>query len=96
MQLVMDRGSAFLVEGFAYSHLLEGVAEPRGYCPLPVPIDDDGIVPAGLRQVGAGAGKMALACMVSVESRSACSSLLTIARASHTRLVLIGILCRCA
>lgn len=51
MQLVMNRGDAFLVEGFAYSHLLEGVAEPHGYNPLAVPIDDDGILPDGLRQV---------------------------------------------
>jgi hypothetical protein len=51
MQLVMNRGDTFLVEGFAYSHLLEGVSEPHGYNPLPVPIDDDGILPDGLRQV---------------------------------------------
>jgi hypothetical protein len=48
---VLNRGDAFLVEGFAYSHLLEGVSEPHGYNPLPVPIDGDGIVPEGLRQV---------------------------------------------
>lgn len=52
MQLVMNRGDAFLVEGFAYSHLLEGVSEPHGYQPLAVPIDDDGITAQGLRQVG--------------------------------------------
>lgn len=52
MQLVLNRGDTFLVEGFAYSHLLEGISEPHGYNPLPVPIDKDGIMPSGLRQVG--------------------------------------------
>lgn len=56
MQLVLNRGDTFLVEAFAYSHLLEGVSEPHGYNPLPVPIDKDGIVPAGLRQVRCNSG----------------------------------------
>lgn len=51
MQMVLNRGDTFLVEEFAYSHLLEGVAEPKGFVPLPVPIDEHGMVPAGLRQV---------------------------------------------
>ncbi len=50
MQMVLNRGDTFLVEEYAYSHLLEGVAEPKGYVPLPVPIDAHGMVPAGLRQ----------------------------------------------
>lgn len=60
MQLVMNRGDTFLVEGFAYSHLLEGVSEPHGYNPLAVPIDDDGILPDGLRQVWESAPSLAV------------------------------------
>lgn len=51
MQMVLNRGDTFLVEEYAYSHLLEGIAEPKGYVPLPVPIDQHGIVPSGLRRV---------------------------------------------
>lgn len=39
------------MEEYTYSHMLESVAEPKGYVPLGVPIDGAGILPAGLRRV---------------------------------------------
>ena len=51
LALLLDRGDPLLVEEYTYSHILESVAEPKGYRPVGVPIDRDGIVPAGLRQV---------------------------------------------
>ena len=49
--MLLDRGNPFLCEEYTYSHILESVAEPKGYEPLGVPIDRDGILPACLRQV---------------------------------------------
>jgi len=39
------------VEEYTYSHILESVAEPKGYVPLGVPMDRHGIRPDALRQV---------------------------------------------
>lgn len=53
LALLLDRGDAFLVEEYTYSHMLESVAEPKGYVPVGVPIDSSGIIPDGLRRVRA-------------------------------------------
>lgn len=54
MALLLDRGDSLLVEEFCYPHLLESVAVPKGYAPVTVPADGDGLLPAALEQVLAG------------------------------------------
>ena len=55
MQLILaqllDEGDPFLVEEYTYSHILESVAEPKGYVPVGVPMDRDGLLPDALRHV---------------------------------------------
>eukprot|EP00887_Chlorella_sp_A99_P007988 scaffold12.g7988.t1 len=49
--LFLDRGDSFLVEEYSYPVAVESMAVPKGYIPVGVPIDADGIVPAALEQV---------------------------------------------
>ena len=51
LAMLLDEGDLFLVEEYTYSHILESVAEPKGYVPIGVPMDRDGILPDALRQV---------------------------------------------
>ena len=51
LALLVDEGDPFLVEEFTYSHILESVAEPKGYVPVGVPMDRHGMRPDALRQV---------------------------------------------
>ena len=51
---LLDIDDPFLVEEYTYSHILESVAEPKGYVPIGVPMDRDGILPDALRQACGG------------------------------------------
>ncbi len=50
LALLLDEGDPFLVEEYTYSHILESVAEPKGYLPVGVPMDRHGVRPDALRQ----------------------------------------------
>ena len=49
--LFLDRGDAILVEQYTYPVIIESIALPKGYRPLSVPMDSNGIIPEGLQQV---------------------------------------------
>lgn len=55
MQMVLccllNRGDSLLCDEYTYSHLVEAMVGPKGYCALPVPMDDFGMTPEALEQV---------------------------------------------
>lgn len=49
--LFLDRGDSLIMEEYTYPVLIESIALPKGYRPLAVAMDEEGMVPTALRQV---------------------------------------------
>jgi kynurenine/2-aminoadipate aminotransferase len=49
--LFLDRGDSLIMEEYTYPVLIESIALPKGYRPLAVAMDEEGMVPTTLRQV---------------------------------------------
>ncbi|KAI3425850.1 hypothetical protein D9Q98_007824 [Chlorella vulgaris] len=54
MALFMDRGDSLLMEEYSYPVVTESLAQPKGLHAIPVPIDNQGIVPHKLAEVLSG------------------------------------------
>lgn len=48
---LLNKGDALLCDEYTYSHLVEAMMGPKGYVPVPVPMDDFGMTPDALEQV---------------------------------------------
>ena len=49
---LLNRGDSLLCDEYTYSHLVEAMVTPKGYNAIPVPMDDFGMTPEALEQVG--------------------------------------------
>lgn len=54
VSLLLDRGDSLLLEEYSYPHMLECVVAPKGLTAVPLPIDEQGIIPEAMEQVGGG------------------------------------------
>lgn len=48
---LLNRGDPLLCDEYTYSHLVEAMMGPKGYTPVPVPMDDFGMTAKALQQV---------------------------------------------
>ena len=48
---LLNKGDGLLCDEYTYSHLVEAMMGPKGYVPVPVPMDDYGMTPEALEQV---------------------------------------------
>ena len=48
---LLNKGEGLLCDEYTYSHLVEAMMGPKGYVPIPVPMDDFGMTPDALEQV---------------------------------------------
>ncbi|GAB4823401.1 hypothetical protein N2152v2_010447 [Parachlorella kessleri] len=51
VSLLLDRGDSLLMEEYTYPHMLECVAAPKGLNVVPLPIDQQGIIPEAMEEV---------------------------------------------
>lgn len=51
LSLFLDHGDALLVEEYSYPVVVESIAVPKGYVPVGVPMDSQGIVPEALEEL---------------------------------------------
>lgn len=53
-ELLLERGDYVLAEEYTYPSVIESVMIPKGYKPLGVKLDQDGILPESLQEVCCG------------------------------------------
>ena len=50
--LLLNRGEHLLCDEYTYSHLVEAMIGPKGYKAVPVAMDEHGMIPQKLQEVG--------------------------------------------
>ena len=50
-ELLLERGDHILLEEYTYPSVIESVIIPKGYRPLAIKLDQDGILPESLLEV---------------------------------------------